>query len=129
MTFLHSVFIALRGQRGQTPLPFIQNTVGNLFGTPLVRCVRDLNPILRCCINVDDVHSGAVAGNDAAAPECVDGSGADRGVLGDHPVRVASLFDNFVFVLPLRRHELEPGSLEDPALDVHRCRVFPLISE
>src|SRR5262249_9655310 len=71
----------------------------------------------------DNIHAGAVPGDHTAAREGVDGARANRRILGEDAVGVASVLDDFVFTLALCGENLEPRTLDDGALDVHVAEV------
>ena len=98
--------------------------IGDLVGAPLVGRVGDLDPARGGRVDVDDVDAGAVAGDDAAAPEGLDRPSADARVLRDDGVGVAPLVDDLVLALALRRYQREPGLLDDRALHVDVAEVL-----
>ena len=80
-------------------------------------------PAPRGRVDVDDVDAGAVARDDAAAREGVDGLRADARVLRDDRVGVAAALDDLVLALALRGDQREAGLLDDRALDVDVAEV------
>src|SRR6516225_3290612 len=103
--------------------PERDGVVGNLLGTPLVRGVRDLYAATCGGVDIDNIRAGAVPGDHTAAREGVDGARANRRILGEDAVGIASLLDDFVFTLALRGENLEPRTLDDGALDIHVAEV------
>src|SRR5215469_310199 len=97
--------------------------VGNLLGAPLVRGIRDLYATTCGGVDIDNIHAGAVPGDHTAARERVDRARANRRILGEDAVGIASVLDDFVFTLALRGENLEPRTFDDGALDVHVAEV------
>src|SRR5262245_36571678 len=97
--------------------------VGNLLGAPVVRGIRDLYATTCGGVDVDDIHAGAVAGNHTAARECIDGARANWRILGQDAIGFASVLDDLVFTLALRRDKLETRPLGDSALDPHVAEI------
>src|SRR5262245_38929168 len=65
--------------------------VSNLFGAPVVRGVRDLDAATCGGVDVDNIHAGAVPGDDTAAREGVDGARTNGRLLGKDAVGLASV--------------------------------------
>lgn len=97
--------------------------IGDLFGTPIVRCVRDLDSVSGRGVDIDDIHAGAVAGDHPAAGQRADGARPHPCVLGEDAAGLSAHLDHLVLALALRRKELESGALDDCAFDIHIAEV------
>ena len=98
--------------------------IGDLVGAPIVRCVRDLNAVLRGGVHVDDVDARAVARDDAAVRERFDRPRPDGCVLAEDSVGVVRHVDDLVLALALRRDELEASAFDDRSLDLDVSEVI-----
>src|SRR5262245_6770227 len=74
-------------------------------------------------VDVDDVHSNAVASDDATAIEVIDRFFPDLGILSDDRVGIRGCRNDVVLTLALCGHQFEARPADDGALDLHVAEI------